>query len=155
MDRGYAQCIKKIGIIGCTVKIMRPDAKLPDEITTFAPGEKPVKPGQRVAAPTPPPAPEAKAEEKPRPKRERKEGEAPKPRKPRKKAEEPAATAAPAAETGASTGTTESTTERSSEKPGSPGVSSPEARQERERKGHADTEEAADSASKQESGGET
>lgn len=86
MDIGYAQCIKKIGIIGCTVKIMRPDAKLPDEITTYAPGEKPVLPGQRVHAPTPPPAPQApKAEEKPRPKRERKAGEgAPKrERKPR------------------------------------------------------------------------
>lgn len=133
MDIGYAQCIKKIGIIGCTVKIMRPDAKLPDEITTYAPGEKPVMPGQRVHAPAPPPAPEPpKAEEKPRPRKEKKEGEgAPKrerkPRPPRQgrgeaetkspqekkeaapptPAAEPAAEAAPAAESGSESTTSE------------------------------------------------
>src|SRR5436190_1450049 len=40
MDFGYAQCKRKLGIIGCTVKIMKKDARLPDEVKMFAPGEK-------------------------------------------------------------------------------------------------------------------
>jgi small subunit ribosomal protein S3 len=40
MDVGYAQCKKKLGIIGCTVRIMKKDAHLPDEVRIFAPGEK-------------------------------------------------------------------------------------------------------------------
>jgi small subunit ribosomal protein S3 len=40
MDIGYAQCKKKLGIIGCTVRIMKKDAHLPDELHIFAPGEK-------------------------------------------------------------------------------------------------------------------
>jgi small subunit ribosomal protein S3 len=40
MDHGYAQCKRKLGIIGCSVKIMKKDAKLPDEVKIFAPGEK-------------------------------------------------------------------------------------------------------------------
>lgn len=32
MDTGYAQCVKKLGTIGCTVAIMRPGSKLPHEI---------------------------------------------------------------------------------------------------------------------------
>ncbi|MES2153874.1 MAG: 30S ribosomal protein S3 [bacterium] len=40
MDVGYAQCKKKLGIIGCTVRIMKKDAHLPDEVKIFAPGEK-------------------------------------------------------------------------------------------------------------------
>jgi small subunit ribosomal protein S3 len=40
MDHGYAQCKRKLGIIGCTVKIMKKDAKLPDEVKIFGPGEK-------------------------------------------------------------------------------------------------------------------
>jgi small subunit ribosomal protein S3 len=40
MDFGYAQCKRKLGIIGCTVKIMKKDAHLPDEVKVFGPGEK-------------------------------------------------------------------------------------------------------------------
>jgi len=40
METGYAQCKKKLGIIGCTVRIMKKDAHLPDEVHVFAPGEK-------------------------------------------------------------------------------------------------------------------
>jgi small subunit ribosomal protein S3 len=40
MDVGYAQCKKKLGVIGCTVRIMKKDAHLPDEVHIFAPGEK-------------------------------------------------------------------------------------------------------------------
>lgn len=40
MEYGYAQCKRKLGIIGCTVKIMRKDATLPSDVKVFAPGEK-------------------------------------------------------------------------------------------------------------------
>lgn len=40
MEEGYAQCKKKLGTIGCTVRIMRKDAVLPDRVTLYAPGEK-------------------------------------------------------------------------------------------------------------------
>lgn len=38
MDKGYATAKKKLGIIGCTVAIMRPDAVLPDEVTIHGGG---------------------------------------------------------------------------------------------------------------------
>ncbi len=77
MDVGYAQCKKKLGTIGCTVKIMHPDARLPDEVTVFAPGEKDAPPAPEpvaakpeaeaaAEAPAEAPAEEAKAEERPR-----------------------------------------------------------------------------------------
>ncbi len=40
MDSGYAQCKKKLGTIGCTVRIMKKDAVLPDVVKLYAPGEK-------------------------------------------------------------------------------------------------------------------
>ncbi len=40
MDTGYAMCKKKLGTIGCTVRIMRKDAVLPDVVKIYAPGEK-------------------------------------------------------------------------------------------------------------------
>ncbi len=40
MDVGYAQAKKKLGMIGCTVRIMRKDAVLPDHVKLYAPGEK-------------------------------------------------------------------------------------------------------------------
>ncbi|MGB0653290.1 MAG: 30S ribosomal protein S3 [Thermoplasmatota archaeon] len=40
MDTGYAQAKKKLGMIGCTVKIMRKGTVLPDHVTLYAPGEK-------------------------------------------------------------------------------------------------------------------
>ncbi len=40
MDTGYAQAKKKLGMIGCTVRIMRKDAVLPDHVKLYAPGEK-------------------------------------------------------------------------------------------------------------------
>jgi small subunit ribosomal protein S3 len=40
MDIGYAQCKKKLGVIGCTVRIMKKDAVLPDTVKIFGPGEK-------------------------------------------------------------------------------------------------------------------
>lgn len=40
MDIGRAQCKKKLGVIGCTVRIMKKDAVLPSQLKMFAPGEK-------------------------------------------------------------------------------------------------------------------
>ena len=40
MDSGSAQCKKKLGTIGCTVRIMHKDAVLPDTVKIYAPGEK-------------------------------------------------------------------------------------------------------------------
>ncbi|MEK6986329.1 MAG: 30S ribosomal protein S3 [Candidatus Thermoplasmatota archaeon] len=40
MDIGRAQCKKKLGVIGCTVRIMKKDAVLPSTLKIFAPGEK-------------------------------------------------------------------------------------------------------------------
>ncbi|HWG91301.1 MAG TPA: 30S ribosomal protein S3, partial [Candidatus Thermoplasmatota archaeon] len=39
MDRGYAVCKKKLGVIGVKVAIMRPECRLPDEITVPEPGQ--------------------------------------------------------------------------------------------------------------------
>ena len=39
MDRGYAVAKLKPGVIGVTVEIMHPDAKLPDEVDVTAPAE--------------------------------------------------------------------------------------------------------------------
>ena len=33
MDEGFSTAVKKLGTIGCTVRIMRPGVKLPHEIT--------------------------------------------------------------------------------------------------------------------------
>ncbi|HET6398623.1 MAG TPA: 30S ribosomal protein S3 [Candidatus Thermoplasmatota archaeon] len=40
MEIGYAQCKRKLGIIGCTVRIMRKDAVLPSDVKIYEPGEK-------------------------------------------------------------------------------------------------------------------
>lgn len=60
MDRGFAVAKLKPGIIGVTVEIMNPAAKLPDEIEV-----KPAIPGAAAPAPVPEPALEAPAEEPP------------------------------------------------------------------------------------------
>jgi len=41
MDKGYAVAVKKLGTIGCTVAIMRPNARLPHEITIYPKGHVP------------------------------------------------------------------------------------------------------------------
>jgi small subunit ribosomal protein S3 len=40
MGSGYAQCKKKLGVIGCTVRIMHKDAVLPDTVKIYSPGER-------------------------------------------------------------------------------------------------------------------
>lgn len=41
MQRGYAMAKKKLGTIGVMVRIMDPDAKLPDEVNVVDPGQRP------------------------------------------------------------------------------------------------------------------
>jgi small subunit ribosomal protein S3 len=41
MDKGYAVAVKKLGTIGCTVAIMRPNTRLPHEITIYPKGHVP------------------------------------------------------------------------------------------------------------------
>lgn len=40
MDEGHAQCKKKLGTIGCTVRIMKKGAHLPDHVEILKPGQK-------------------------------------------------------------------------------------------------------------------
>ncbi len=101
MHQGFAAAKLKPGIIGVTVQIMDPNARLPDEIDIIPP---PAVPTPAPAAPTPSGA-EAKAEEKKVSEAVQElkktaapshEAEAAKPKRPRKKKEEaPAAGAAP------------------------------------------------------------
>lgn len=98
MDVGFAVCKKKLGVMGCTVRIMRPDALLPDNITIREPGAAavaapapaptsdmaPPAPAAppKAAAPTPRPAEkpaDAAAAKRPRPARPKKEAAAEKP----------------------------------------------------------------------------
>ena len=86
MDSGFAVCKKKLGVMGCTVRIMRPDAVLPDNITITDPNAPKPTPAAAAPAPTsdmaPPPAKAAepaapKAEEKPKRAPRKKDTDAP------------------------------------------------------------------------------
>lgn len=50
MDVGQAQCKKKLGTIGCTVRIMKKDAVLPDRVKVLAPGQKAAEAAKVAAA---------------------------------------------------------------------------------------------------------
>lgn len=50
MDSGSAQCKKKLGTIGCTVRIMHKDAVLPDKVEVLLPGQKAKKDAEAQAA---------------------------------------------------------------------------------------------------------
>ncbi len=50
MDTGYAQCKKKLGTFGCTVRIMKKDAVLPDRVAVLAPGQKAAMEAKAAAA---------------------------------------------------------------------------------------------------------
>ena len=50
MDVGQAQCKKKLGTIGCTVRIMKKDAILPDRVAVLAPGQKAAMEAKAAAA---------------------------------------------------------------------------------------------------------
>ncbi len=70
MDKGFAVAKLKPGVIGVTVEIMNPLAKLPDEIEVRAASVAPAEP-----VPAPAPELEAPAEETPKPAAEVPEGE--------------------------------------------------------------------------------
>ncbi|MDD1726221.1 MAG: 30S ribosomal protein S3 [Methanothrix sp.] len=57
VDRGYSVAVKKLGVIGCQVRIIPPDVRLPDDFRM-----------QQPAAPAPAPAEEKKTEKTPEPK---------------------------------------------------------------------------------------
>ncbi|MGB7545440.1 MAG: 30S ribosomal protein S3 [Methanothrix sp.] len=57
VDRGYSVAVKKLGVIGCQVRIIPPDVRLPDDFRMEQP-----------AAPAPAPAEEKKTEKTPEPK---------------------------------------------------------------------------------------
>jgi len=57
VDRGYSVAVKKLGVIGCQVRIIPPDVRLPDDFRMEQP-----------AAPAPAPAEEKKTEKTPGPK---------------------------------------------------------------------------------------
>ena len=65
VDRGYSVAVKKLGVIGCQVRIIPPDIRLPDDFQIEAPQAPPAPEPAPSAAPAPVPAPTpAPAEEK-------------------------------------------------------------------------------------------
>jgi small subunit ribosomal protein S3 len=68
VDKGYSVAVKKLGVIGCQVRIIPPDVRLPDDFLIEAPPvatpvaeTKPAK-GPVVPAPAAAPAPEKKSD---------------------------------------------------------------------------------------------
>ena len=72
VDRGYSVAVKKLGVIGCQVRIIPPDVRLPDDFRIELPVE---------AAPAPAPAEEKKPEKAPAPKPAPEQAEQPAPEK--------------------------------------------------------------------------
>ncbi len=63
VDRGYSVAVKKLGVIGCQVRIIPPDVRLPDDFQIEAPPSVTEPAPPSVPAPSPAPAP-APVEEK-------------------------------------------------------------------------------------------
>jgi len=70
VDRGYSVAVKKLGVIGCQVRIIPPDVRLPDDFRMEQP-----------AVPAPAPAEEKKPEKAPAPKPAPEQAEQPAPEK--------------------------------------------------------------------------
>jgi small subunit ribosomal protein S3 len=69
VDKGYSVAVKKLGVIGCQVRIIPPEVRLPDDFQIAqppqaAPAVEEKKPAAPVAAPVPAPEPQAPAVEK-------------------------------------------------------------------------------------------
>jgi small subunit ribosomal protein S3 len=68
VDKGYCVAVKKLGVIGCQVRIIPPDVRLPDDFQIEKPPVAPpvaeVKPAKAPVAPAPvaTPAPEKKSD---------------------------------------------------------------------------------------------
>ena len=70
VDRGYSVAVKKLGVIGCQVRIIPPDVRLPDDFrielpVEAAPAPAPAEEKKPVKASAPKPAPEQAAETAP------------------------------------------------------------------------------------------
>lgn len=70
VDRGYSVAVKKLGVIGCQVRIIPPDVRLPDDFrielpVEAAPAPAPAEEKKPVKAPAAKPAPEQAAETAP------------------------------------------------------------------------------------------
>ena len=70
VDRGYSVAVKKLGVIGCQVRIIPPDVRLPDDFrielpVEAAPAPAPVEQKKPEKAPAPKLAPEQAAETAP------------------------------------------------------------------------------------------
>ena len=70
VDRGYSVAVKKLGVIGCQVRIIPPDVRLPDDFrielpVEAAPVPAPVEQKKPEKAPAPKPAPEQAPEPAP------------------------------------------------------------------------------------------
>ena len=70
VDRGYSVAVKKLGVIGCQVRIIPPDVSLPDDFrielpVEAAPALAPVEEKKPEKAPAPKPVPEQAAETAP------------------------------------------------------------------------------------------
>ncbi|MGB4653235.1 MAG: 30S ribosomal protein S3 [Methanothrix sp.] len=61
VDSGYSVAVKKLGVIGCQVRIIPPDVRLPDDFQIEAPpaasATEPVPPSAPAPSPAPAPAP--------------------------------------------------------------------------------------------------
>jgi len=70
VDRGYSVAVKKLGVIGCQVRIIPPDVRLPDDFRMelpieAAPAPAPAEEKKQEKAPAAKPAPEQAAETAP------------------------------------------------------------------------------------------
>jgi small subunit ribosomal protein S3 len=65
VDKGYSVAVKKLGVIGCQVRIIPPDVRLPDDFRIEKPVVVPVvetKPAAKPPVPVATPAPEKKSD---------------------------------------------------------------------------------------------
>jgi small subunit ribosomal protein S3 len=56
VDKGYSVAVKKLGVIGCQVRIIPPEVRLPDDFQ-IVPQQAPPAPEAKKSAPAPAPAP--------------------------------------------------------------------------------------------------
>ena len=61
VDKGYSVAVKKLGVIGCQVRIIPPDVRLPDDFQIEKPQVAPAPAPVTAPATTPAPAPVATA----------------------------------------------------------------------------------------------
>jgi small subunit ribosomal protein S3 len=59
VDKGYSVAVKKLGVIGCQVRIIPPDVRLPDDFQIEKPQAPPAPAPTTAPAPAPAPAPAA------------------------------------------------------------------------------------------------